>query len=209
VDAQDKNNMNLNRHMMGKFRRLLNNLELKELYLNGRRYTWSNEREQATLERLDRVLSTVDWEMIFPASLLSALSSSTSDHCPLLLNLVAPLPTGRRFRFEAFWPKAEGFADTVSDAWSSTPAEANPFKRLAAKLAATAKALTSWNDRFIGSVKRQILVANELILRLDGAMESRPLSQGERGCGSSLSASCWAWLLLRGRLRANVPLLRG
>jgi hypothetical protein len=114
--------------------------------------------------------------MIFPASLLSALRFATLDHCPLLLNLEAPLPTGRRFRFEAFWPKAEGFSDTVRGAWSFTPAEASPFKRLAAKLAATAKALTSWSDRFIGNVKLQILVANELILRLDVAMVSRPLS---------------------------------
>jgi hypothetical protein len=60
VDAADKNNANLNHHMMGKFRRLLAEVELKELYLNGRRFTWSNERERATLERLDRVFSTVD-----------------------------------------------------------------------------------------------------------------------------------------------------
>jgi endonuclease/exonuclease/phosphatase family metal-dependent hydrolase len=79
--------------MMGKFRRLLGDLELKELYLNGRRYTWSNERERATLERLDRVFSTVDWETSCPSFTLSALSSSTLDHCPLLLNLAADLPT--------------------------------------------------------------------------------------------------------------------
>jgi hypothetical protein len=167
--------------MMGKFHRVLGDLELKELYLNGRRYTWSNERERATLERLDRVFSTVDWETSFPSSTLSALSSSTSDHCPLLLNLAADLPTGKRFRFEAFWPKAEGFLETVEAAWASTAAKANPFKGLAAKLAATAKALMSWNDRFIGNVKLQILVVNELILRLDVAMESRALSHGERG----------------------------
>jgi hypothetical protein len=72
VDAADKNNANLNRHMMGKFRKLLSEVELKELYLNGRRYTWSNEHERATLERLDRVFSTVDWEVAFPSSFLSA-----------------------------------------------------------------------------------------------------------------------------------------
>lgn len=80
VDAQDKSNANLNRRMMGKFHRVLGDLELKELYLNGRRYTWSNERERATLERLDRVFPTVDWETSFPSSTLSALSSSTLDH---------------------------------------------------------------------------------------------------------------------------------
>jgi hypothetical protein len=52
VDPADKNNTNLNRRMMRKFRCLLTEMELKELYLNGRRYTWSNEQERATLERL-------------------------------------------------------------------------------------------------------------------------------------------------------------
>jgi hypothetical protein len=36
VDAADKNNANLNRCMMGKFWRLLSELDLKEIYLNGR-----------------------------------------------------------------------------------------------------------------------------------------------------------------------------
>jgi hypothetical protein len=37
--AEDKNNGNLNRRMMGRFRRFLNDCELKEIYLHGRRYT--------------------------------------------------------------------------------------------------------------------------------------------------------------------------
>jgi hypothetical protein len=37
--AGDKNNDNLNRAMMGRFRRLLNDLQLKELPLLGRKYT--------------------------------------------------------------------------------------------------------------------------------------------------------------------------
>jgi hypothetical protein len=68
---------------------------------------------------------------------------------------------------------------------------AGPFKRLAAKLAATTKALTSWNGRFIGSNKKQILVANELIVRLDVAMELKLLSAEYRGLGSFSSASSW------------------
>jgi hypothetical protein len=181
VDMVDKNNANLNRGMMGKFRRLLAEVELKELYLNGRRYTWSNERERATLERLDRVFSTVDWEVMFPSSFLSALSSSTLDHCPLLLNLAMHISSGKRFRIEAFWPKAVGFLGTVERAWSSTPPIENPFKPLAVKLSATAKALSSRSDKFIGNNKLQILMANELILRLDVAMESRALSLEEHG----------------------------
>lgn len=41
---EDKNKSRVNRGMIVLFRAKLNRLELKELYLNGRRYTWSNER---------------------------------------------------------------------------------------------------------------------------------------------------------------------
>lgn len=42
--AEDKNNTNLNRRLMGKFCRFVDDLELKELHLHGRKFTWSNER---------------------------------------------------------------------------------------------------------------------------------------------------------------------
>lgn len=58
VNPEDKSNNLINRRMMARFRTKLNTLELKELYLNGRRYTWSNERVEATLEKIDRVFSS-------------------------------------------------------------------------------------------------------------------------------------------------------
>lgn len=41
--ASEKNNANLNRSMMSKFRDFVDNNELKEVYMHGRRFTWSNE----------------------------------------------------------------------------------------------------------------------------------------------------------------------
>uniref|UniRef100_A0A8R7PUW5 Endonuclease/exonuclease/phosphatase domain-containing protein n=1 Tax=Triticum urartu TaxID=4572 RepID=A0A8R7PUW5_TRIUA len=52
--AEDKNNNNMDFRLMGLFRRALNNCQLKELKLQNRRFTWSNERETPTLVRLDR-----------------------------------------------------------------------------------------------------------------------------------------------------------
>jgi hypothetical protein len=196
VDVTDKNNCNLNRLMMGKLRKVLLELELeielKELYLNGRLYRCSNEREHVTLEKLDGVFSFVEWKTEFPFSFLSAMCSFISDCCPLFLNLAVQLKTGMRFHFEAFWSKVDAFSKTVGDAWSSMPGVKNPFKRLAARLSATTKAVTSWNDSFIESVKLQILVDNEIILSLDVAMEKRDLSLsllGARFTGGSKKES--------------------
>jgi hypothetical protein len=42
--ARDKNNLNLNRRNMGRFRHALDGCELFELTLQNRKLTWSNER---------------------------------------------------------------------------------------------------------------------------------------------------------------------
>lgn len=75
----------------------------------------------------------------------------------------------------------EGFRDVVHTAWNSIAHIENPFKRLMAKLNATTRQLVRWSDRSVGSIKMQILVASEVILRLDVAMESRELSAEKRG----------------------------
>ncbi|XP_073355104.1 uncharacterized protein [Aegilops tauschii subsp. strangulata] len=179
ADMSDKSNDRINRRMMGRFRRCITDLDLHELYLNGRRYTWSNKRTEPTLEKLDRALVSVDWEALYPSSFLSALSTNISDHCPLHLVLEANLKRGRRFHFESFWTKVDGFQEVVQAAWSSQPWIRNPFKRLVAKLKATAKQLAKWSNKYVGNVKQQIRIANEVILHLDIAMEGRALTQAE------------------------------
>jgi hypothetical protein len=140
--AADKNNDNLDRRMMGRFRRLINDLLLKEIYLNGRRYTWSNEQSPPTLVRLDRVLCTVDWEEAHGECHLRCLASVISDHSPLLLDC-CPMPAAhRRFHFEDYWMRLDGFHDTVTMAWNSTW-DADPFQRLMMRLQATARMLSS------------------------------------------------------------------
>jgi exonuclease III len=47
--AGEKNNENLDRNMMARFRSFMQEFELKDLYMHGRRFTWSSEREVPTL----------------------------------------------------------------------------------------------------------------------------------------------------------------
>jgi hypothetical protein len=113
VNPEDKSQGVIHSHMMGSVRRTLSNLELKEVYLNGRRFTWSNERVQPTMEKLDKVFSTVDWEDLFPDAFLSAMSSGPSNHCLLVLSLTPDLQRSRKFQFQSFWPKVDGFLEVV------------------------------------------------------------------------------------------------
>jgi len=56
--AEDKSNDRLDRRCMCHFRAFIDAVELEELNLVGRRFTWSSERDQPTLEWLDRVFAT-------------------------------------------------------------------------------------------------------------------------------------------------------
>jgi exonuclease III len=88
---QHKNNTRVNRNMMNRFRRALNFLEVKEVELIGRNFTWSNNQSHPTLTRIDRGFCSILWEGMFINPMLQAPSSLASDHCPILLVPFYPL----------------------------------------------------------------------------------------------------------------------
>uniref|UniRef100_A0A453GGX9 Endonuclease/exonuclease/phosphatase domain-containing protein n=1 Tax=Aegilops tauschii subsp. strangulata TaxID=200361 RepID=A0A453GGX9_AEGTS len=175
---EDKNNGNLCRRMMGRFRRLVNDLALKEMYLNGRRFTWSNEQSPPTLVHLDRVFCTSDWEDAHGDCHLRCLAAVVSDHWPLLLDCSPTHASHRRFHFEDFWLWLEGFHYTVVTAWGSVQ-DPDPFRRLVLRLQATARKLTSWSARSKGNIRDKMAISRELISRFDKAQEDRVLSPPE------------------------------
>jgi hypothetical protein len=114
--AADKSNDWLDRRAMRRFRSFISRAQLQEVDLIGWHFTWSSERDAPTMERLDRVLASIDWFHQFPNHCLKALSSDCPDHCPLLLLLDAVPRAKRRFRFESFGSSYPG-----SWRWSSRP----------------------------------------------------------------------------------------
>lgn len=152
TSAADKNKDRVTRRTMNRFRRFISDHGLHDIYLHGRRYTWSNEQANPTLVRIDRVLCTPSWEMAHSHCLLRCLSSAASDHCLLLVDCSSRSPGGRRFHFQRFWPSLDGFHQVVDEAWSSVPPDPDPFCRLFIRLKATAKHLQRWSSRVIQNI---------------------------------------------------------
>jgi hypothetical protein len=177
--TSDKNNNSFNRAMMGRFRCFFNDLAHKNVPLHGRRFAWSNQQVEPILVRLDRVLCSVDWELLFPNVLLQSSASHDSDHCPLILGLRDNKSGSRRFHFEVFWTKLEGFQDTVHDAWESVGTANCPFLTLHRNLKKTARRLQSWSDRQVGHISSQLAVAKEISHKLEIAQDERVLTPDE------------------------------
>jgi hypothetical protein len=95
--VEDKNNCRLNHRLMGQFHRFLNVAELKEAFLDGQLFTWCSERSHPTLEKIDRVFFTNEWEAIYTQHYLHSLPLLCSDHAPLLSKTDDSHAAKRRF----------------------------------------------------------------------------------------------------------------
>jgi hypothetical protein len=68
------------------FNNVIDGLNLQELELLWRRFTWANSMENPTYEKLDTIPMSTEWEQKFSLSNIMALSRDISNHTPLLLN---------------------------------------------------------------------------------------------------------------------------
>lgn len=86
-----------------------------------------------------------------------------------------------RFHFELFWPKYDGYAEAVAQAWQRPTIHTDPIARLDIMLRGLVRELQRWASTRIGNIKEQLLMARELVARLDSAQERRGLSPEETG----------------------------
>lgn len=163
---QDKSNDRLDRRLMLRFRRTLNHLEVKEIDMVGRRFTWTNNQQSPTLTRIDRVFYTQPWEDIYLNPFIQPLSSSTSDHCALMIMPMWAPPIKSRFKFETFWVNMEGFHECVEDAWNQpVPTNKNPLTVLHIKLNRVAKALKAWSKKLIPHGRLAMVICREVVAK--------------------------------------------
>jgi hypothetical protein len=168
---------------MGRFTSALNFMEVKEIELIGRCFTWSNNQSVPTLSQIDRAFCTPLWENGHSQPIVQALSSSASDHYPILLMPLSTPPSKPKFRFETYWVNMPGFYNCVQDAWSEyVSPNYNPLKVLHVKLSRTSKALRAWSKHLILQEKIAMAVCREVVGQLEVAQKIRSLTAKENPC---------------------------
>ena len=128
---EEKNNDNFNAQWPFIFNAIIHSLDLREIELSGRQYTWASRRAIPTLEKLDRILASVEWEQKFPLVSVRALTRAGSDHNPLLIDSGEGAHLGNRslFSFELAWLCQEGFYGMVRHEWMSSSEGLSPVER--------------------------------------------------------------------------------
>lgn len=101
--STDKNNNNFRQNEADSFNDTINSLSLIELPLLDRAFTWSSNRQNPTLQKIDRAFINLDWANTFPNSSISSRTRFVSDHVPIIASISTATPRPAFFRFENYW----------------------------------------------------------------------------------------------------------
>jgi endonuclease/exonuclease/phosphatase family metal-dependent hydrolase len=83
---KDKSSGNFDPKWPSLFNAAIESLDLREIVMTGRQYTWAGPGDNPTFEKLDRVLVSIDWEIQFPLTSVEPRDRNISDHTPLVIN---------------------------------------------------------------------------------------------------------------------------
>ena len=144
--------------------------------MNGGTFTWSNYHEIPTLERLDRILISEDWENMFPLTTLRTIAREMSDHNPLLLCTDQErVRKTKPFCFENDWLKHQDFVPKIKEIWERQIRCANAVDRWCIKINRVKKFLKRWGQSRRGHNKKYRSILQEELLTLEKLEESDSL----------------------------------
>jgi exonuclease III len=137
---------------MHDFSEFISDLGLVDTPLEGGSYTWSNNKEIASMSRIDRFLFSPDWADHFGLVNQRRLPRLLSDHFPIVLDF-GHLNGGKSpFFFENMWLKVDGFVNRIKAWWDSYVFQGSPSFILANKLKALKMDLKRWNREEFGNI---------------------------------------------------------
>jgi hypothetical protein len=180
--SHEKSRGRFDNHWPFLFNVVIDSLDLREVEMVGRQFTWANNLLEPTYEKLDRVLMDHEWELKYPMVSVRALPRivGLSHHAPILLTTGKPGSQSKcQFKFELGWLHRDGFADMVKRVWERPVAGSSPIQRWNNKIRALRKHLGGWARHVAGILKSEKLRLSTLIDDLEALAETRLLSAQE------------------------------
>ncbi|KAK8480284.1 hypothetical protein V6N11_057054 [Hibiscus sabdariffa] len=83
-------------------------------------YTWSNRRsnDDVICEKLDRVLTSLEWSFLFPRAVVIVEAAIASEHAPILLLTNGIEKRAKKdFKFESKWLLEDECPKIVKEEW--------------------------------------------------------------------------------------------
>ena len=114
---------------------------------------------------MNRGLATDNWVSKFLGSRVHHLHCDSSDHSPLLINLLGldSLPLKKTFRFEKMWLLDSRCGEIVEAAWSSMENQYGD-REIMMKIEKCGKELSWWNQNCFGNVRKELEKKKHLLV---------------------------------------------
>ncbi|XP_026459370.1 uncharacterized protein LOC113360033 [Papaver somniferum] len=167
------------------FNSFIHENHLLDLGFSGPAYTWCNGRQFQSLirERLDRVIATPDWYLMFEKSGVLHLPRISSDHSPILLNTCRNIERNPpSYRFKAYWCTHPDFLKVVLESWNI-----NLSADLISKLTSLGKFLKNWSKNKIGCIRNKIRKLKKRLLHLQSLPPNPNVIRQEKATTSQLN----------------------
>jgi hypothetical protein len=153
------------------------NNELRELNISRGLFTWSNNHANPILKKLDRILISREWEILFPTIHGHKEPRNMSDHNPLIISTQSDDPRCRReFRYELTWLKHPDFLHRVAEIWHAPTRDELVLDRVIFKIKKVKKFLEGWGFSQARSRKRREKDITEELADLEIMEENDPLN---------------------------------
>ena len=167
-----------------RFSRLFNSLigfyELSEIVMTGGLFTWSNNQEDPTLEKLDRVLVSKDWEDMFPTVMVKRLPREISNHNPLVISSGLQKPRNPiQFKFELSWLHNLDFLEAVEKIWSKPCNTRTSLDKIQQKLKLIKQYFKGWGFSLQGELRKQRKLISEKLTELESLEDLGDLSASQ------------------------------
>jgi hypothetical protein len=149
-------------HFSDSFNAIINLYNQRELPLLEGHFTWSNNQENPTLEKLGVIiLINFEWETMFPLSSARKIPRFMSDHNPIILDTHEKIEVkSREFRFEKKWITRPKFHSRVDRAWNTTVRVTDSITIIQEKLRKVKDTLKGWGENVRGDslkLKKELL----------------------------------------------------
>ncbi|MCH94158.1 LINE-1 reverse transcriptase like, partial [Trifolium medium] len=178
---------------MAEFDRFLEDLELVDLPLIGRRFTWFHPNGIA-MSRLDRVLLSNEWLFKWGNPIVRVLPREVSDHCPLVVRY-GNLDWGPKpFRFNNFWLQNKSFKELVVRTWEGQTFSGWMGFVLKDRLKGLKVCIKEWSAGVLGKPEEKKRQLVDKILELDIRSESSGISCEEVVMRKQLFDELWRLL---------------
>ena len=140
------------------FNDLIRDLQLVDVPLSNRRFTWCNNRSKPTHSKLDRTFISPDFSLQFTKISLRALEVLTSDHAPLLLSFANEQTPKRIFKMELFWLTNPHATEIIQTTWNEiSVSHFHGIQRFSTYCKMVHERLRSWHCTNFDEIEKQLL----------------------------------------------------